>query len=145
MHLTWDAAGQYLEGVGVETELEYVPRFALDASQLRVDRFIRAVALGVVVNSDQKVRDAANTLVDEGHLVDDVVTAFQGVTDPGHPLQERLVGISSRYLVDASPGIFEFLQAVAFVLATFFDQQISQRTKRSGCDDQRSRVSSISQ
>jgi len=33
--------------------------------------------------------------MDEGHLVDDVVTVLHRVADPFDPPQERLVGISS--------------------------------------------------
>jgi hypothetical protein len=78
----------------------------------------------MIVNANQKVSDAANPFVDEGHLVDDVVPTLHRVTNPGHPLQKRLVGISSRYLVDATSLIFEVLQAITFVLGTFFDKQI---------------------
>ncbi len=64
--------------------------------------------------------------MDEGHLVDDVVTVLHRVADPFDPPQERLVGISSRHLVDASPIVFEFLQAVALVLRTLLDEEVGQ-------------------
>jgi hypothetical protein len=124
MHVAGHTTRQRLEGVSVETELEHVSRLAFDSCQLRVDWFVRAVDLVMIVNANQKVGDAANPLVDEGHLVDDVMPTLHRVANPGHPLQKRLVGISSRYLVDATSLIFEVLQAITFVLGTFFDKQI---------------------
>jgi hypothetical protein len=68
-----------------------------------------------------------------------------GITNAGRPLQKGLIGIASWHLIDASPVVFEFLQAVAFVLRTFFDEEIGQRSQRSWLDDQRPGVGSISE
>ena len=145
MHLTRRATGQRFQGVGVEAQLQDVSRLALDPRELRVDRFIRAVPLDGVIDSNQEIGDAPNTFVNEGHLIDDVMALVHGITNAGRPLQKRLIGIASRHLIDASPVVFEFLQAVAFVLRTFFDEEIGQRSHRSWLDDQHPGVGSISE
>ena len=145
VHLARDAARQGFEGVRVEAQLEHVSRLALDARQLRVNRLVYAVALVAVVHADQEVRDAANAVVHQRHLVDDVVPVRHRVADSRHPLQEGLVGVASRDLVDTSTSVLEFLQTVALVLGTLFDKQIGQRSQGPWFDDQRPRVGAITQ
>ncbi len=144
VHLSRGRARQRLQRVGVEAELQHVTRFALDPRQLGVHRFVRAVAVRVV-DAHQEVGDASDAVVDEWHLVDDVVTLVHRIADARDPLQERLVGIATRHLIHASTSVLQFLQAVALVLRALLDEEIGQGPERTRFDDQGPRVGTVSQ
>ena len=144
VHLTRGRPRQRLQRVGVEAELQHVSRLAFDARQLGVHRLVGAVAVRVI-DADQEVGDASDAVVDEWHLVDDVVTVVHRIADARGPLRERLVGIATRHLIDASTGVLEFLQAVALVLRALLDEEIGQGTERSRFDDERPRVGTVAQ
>ena len=65
---------QRLDGVGVEAELQHVAGLRIRAGQLGVDRLVPAEAGTGILDPDEEVGDAPHPVVEERHLVDDVVT-----------------------------------------------------------------------
>jgi hypothetical protein len=122
MHLPRSTAGQFLQSVGVKTELQDVSRLALGTAEFGVDWFVVTETISRFVNANQKVSDTADSLVDEGHLVHHVGAPIEWITNSRHPLRERLVRIASRNLVDRAPLVFEIGEAVAFVRRSFLDE-----------------------
>ena len=124
-------ARRRLDGVGVEAELEHVPRLGLDAGQLGVDRFVGDDAGVGVVDADQEVGDAADPVVDERHLVDHVVPFVEGIAHPFDPGGERLARLSIGDAEDRPALPFVLGQAVGLVLEALVEQELGQLAERS--------------
>ena len=121
--------GERGQRVGVEAELEDVAGFPIGAGQFGVDGLIPAVTVGRVFDPDQKVCDAADAVVEQGHLVDDVRTRIQWVADASHPGCERLADQPFRNLVDGSTFAAESRQAIGLVLDALVDEKPGERAE----------------
>jgi hypothetical protein len=90
VHLCRQRAGERLDRLGVEAQLQNVTGLGLRTSQLGVDRFVAHLP-GLLVNyPEHEVGHAADPVVGEGQLVDHVVALGERVTDAVHPLGEAL-------------------------------------------------------
>jgi hypothetical protein len=85
MDIDGPVTGLFLDGVGVEAELENVPRLRFVACKLRVNWFVRRGA-SAVVNAFEEVGDTAHAVVDERHLKHEIVAGGEhavALPDPG--------------------------------------------------------------
>ena len=89
-----------MNGVGVEAQLQDVPRLSLGAREFGVDGLVGREVSFVGLHAHEEVRDAADTTVYEGHLKDRVVGAVHWISHAGNPLVEGLVGIPPGHPVD---------------------------------------------
>ncbi len=115
MHRSRHLTREIEDGVSVKAQLEDMARFALGPRQLRVDWLVQRKTLLVIIRSNEKVGNPSNALVHEGHLVNDVVATIHRVANSSHPLLERLVRVTPRYLIDRASLILQICQAVTFV------------------------------
>ena len=126
MNGPWRTSTERRDRVGVKTQLQYVTWLPLGAGQFGVDRFVEREVLVGLVHAYQEVGDAANALVDEGHLKDDVIVSLQGVADARHPGVKGLARITPRYVIDRLSLVLEVGETIALVLRTLLDEQVSE-------------------
>src|SRR5687767_8921967 len=100
MHPLRRIAGERLNGIGIEAELQYVPWLGLDASQLGVNWFMRNCASLHVLHPNDEVGDAADAVVNERHLVENVVVQLERIADPSNPVGKQFVLTPLRHLKD---------------------------------------------
>ena len=116
--------GNRLDGIGVEAELEHVSRLRIRTGQLGVDRLVSTEAQTRLFDPDEEVGHAPHPVVEEWHLIDDVVTGVHRIAHSLHPRGERLAVTLGWYLVDVESPNPVFGQAGRFVLDALVDQQL---------------------
>ena len=126
VHTTWTSSRHLLDGVGVEAQLQDVPRLGVNPSKLRIHGLIGGRAVREL-DSDKEVRDAANTLMDQRHLVDHVVALIQRVADPAHPRCEGLASFTVGDAQDGQANCEVGVQAFRLVLKALVRQKPSER------------------
>ena len=129
VHPLGTAPRRGLERVGVEAELQHVAGLRLLPSELRVDGLVGHRTV-LVDDAEEEVGDAADAVVDEGHLVDDVVPLAERVADSGHPRRERLAVVPFRDPEDRQALRLVVLEARGLVLETLRHEQPGERAER---------------
>src|SRR4051812_9184796 len=111
MHVLRPSAGHDLDCVGIEAQLKHVSGLGLNARQLGVDWLVGNVTR-TANNSDQKVGDPSDALMDERHLVDDFVVTGERIADTVDPIRESLVSVPFWDAKNPEPARLVFSQTI---------------------------------
>ncbi len=82
-------------------------RLAFGPSEFCVNGLIGAKLVAHALDTNEEVRNTPYALYDKGHLINDVVTLVEGITDTRDPLGKGLVGVAPRHLVDRATLILK--------------------------------------
>jgi hypothetical protein len=123
-------AGESLDCVGIEAQLQNVSRLRCGAGELGIDRLPVIDARLGVGHPDQEVGDAAHALVHEGHLVDDVDVGGEQVPHSVDPRLERLASFSIGNVEHGHTHRSELRQTVSLVGVALVDEKLGERSER---------------